>query len=168
MLLIGLALPGIAQRRTTTAAAVDCSAYIELKEDRMTGRSNWVCVDPLILTNDNGHLLGIHLSTMNRMGMSLIRLGLVPKGASDCIDDSSIAFILFRDGHRITLRNQADFNCDANFAVYINRSARSRRDLLNRQIESIRVMTMRGSVEVDLSSEESAMLMNIFNCLAQK
>ena len=78
-------------------------------------------------------------------------------------------FILYRDGTRATFENRADSNCDHLFYINLYGVLMKTRlpALKTKEIETIRIRTEHGSVEVDLTQEESIYIMNALNCILE-
>ncbi|MCB9227827.1 MAG: DUF3157 family protein [Chitinophagales bacterium] len=94
----------------------DCSNYISTEVDKVTGKSTVAAKEMLIVSKDGGkNGFGFYILKSDR-GSIIFSIQAV--GAGNCIDDDDKMNVLFRDGTRIELVNDADFNCDAKYTQY--------------------------------------------------
>lgn len=145
---------------------LDCSELTTVVTDKMTGKTRTSSKEAIIISDDGGKTgFGINLLNSEK---SLI-FSLVAAGAGNCIDDDDKMNVLFRDGTRLELFNDTEFNCDANFTLYFGGIFGKKRELeqfKTKEIETIRVWTSDGYVERDFSENQSKQLMKTISCLA--
>ena len=142
----------------------NCSDLITTIADKVTGLSSRHSIEAIIL-NDNGKSkIEIRLLEVN----SIIGILFLVEGASRCIDDTNEIYILFRDGTRLVIENDAKYNCDGEFKLYFN-NIHGKKKILEtistKEIETIRIWTRESYVEQDLTPENSKELIMSLNCL---
>lgn len=145
----------------------DCSTYISTKTDKVTGKSTTSLSETLIISKDGGEK-GFGVIAMKADKKSLI-LSIKAIGAGNCIDDKGKMNVLFRDGTRLELTNDGDFNCNANYVQYFGGVFGKKKEIemfKNKEIETIRVWTSKGYVEENLTDEQSKIFMNSMRCLS--
>lgn len=144
----------------------DCSEFIISQKDKMTGKTNVSSKDVLVVSKDgskNGFGILILMATKGSIILSIQAVG-----AGNCIDDDDKMNVLFRDGTRLVLSNDADFNCEANYTQYFGGVFGKKKELIlfrTKEVETIRVWTSDGYVEEDFSPEQSNQLMKTIDCL---
>ena len=145
--------------------SLECADLTTTDTDKMTGKSTTGAKETLIISEDGGKTgFGIYVFKSQK---SLI-YSMQAVGAGSCIDDEDKANILFRDGTRIELINDAKFNCDAKFTLYFGGIFGKKRELellATKEIETMRIWTSDSYVEKDFTSEQSKKLMAITACL---
>ncbi len=143
----------------------DCSKYISTTVDKVTGKSSTAAKDMLIVSKDGGKKgFGIYVL---KNGKSII-FSIQAVGAGNCIDDDDKMNVLFRDGTRIALTNDSDFNCDAKYTQYFGGAFGKKKELemfRTKEVETIRIWTSDSYVEEDFSSDQSKELMKTVDCL---
>jgi hypothetical protein len=84
-------------------------------------------------------------------------LGIFAYGAGDCIAEDDKIILLFKDKQTITLENTNDYNCENHFTLFLSKALFEKTiySLKTVQLESIRVYTSEGYVEVDLNEIQS-------------
>ena len=142
----------------------NCSDLITTIADKVTGLSSRHSIEAIIL-NDNGKSkIEIRVLEVN----SIIGILFLVEGASRCIDDTNEIYILFRDGTRLVIENDAKYNCDGEFKLYFN-NIHGKKKILEtistKEIETIRIWTRESYVEQDLTPENSKELIMSLNCL---
>ncbi|WKK76736.2 hypothetical protein QYS49_05495 [Marivirga salinae] len=144
----------------------DCSQYVSVEVDKMTGDKSYAGKELLIVSKDGGkNGFGFYLLKSDR-GSIIISAQVV--GASSCIDDDDKMNVLFRDGTRLELVNDAKFNCKGNYTQYFLGVFGKKKQLemfINKPIETMRIWTNDGYVEEDFTPEQSNTLMNTISCL---
>ena len=145
--------------------SLECADLTTTDTDKMTGKSTTGAKETLIVSEDGGKTgFGIYVFKSQK---SLI-YSIQAVGAGSCIDDEDKANILFRDGTRIELVNDAKFNCDAKFTLYFGGIFGKKRELellATKEIETMRIWTSDSYVEKDFTNEQSKKLMAITACL---
>ena len=144
----------------------DCSNYISTEVDKVTGESIVGAKEMLIVSKDGGkNGFGFYILKTDR-GSIIFSIQAV--GAGNCIDDDDKMNVLFRDGTRIELVNDADFNCDAKYTQYFGGVFGRKKELemfRTKEVETIRIWTSDGYVEEDFNSEQSKQLLHTVDCL---
>ena len=154
-----------AESSSTSELSLECSDLITTEVDKMTGKSTTSAKEMLVISEDGGKTgFGIYVL----QGSKSVIYSMQAVGAGNCIDDEDKANILFRDGTRIELYNDADFNCDAKFTLYFGGVFGKKKELeylSTKEIETMRIWTSDSYVEKDFTSEQSKKLMTITACL---
>lgn len=146
----------------------DCSDWIKSSTDKVSGKSNTAGKNRLTVSNDGKSGLTFILMSPNNGD---IILSITAVGSSPCIDKGSNINILFRDGSRLQLSSDIDFNCDSNSTVYFGGpfgKTKQLEDLAGKEIETMRVWTRDGFVEENFTDKQSNEFKNTMQCLAQK
>ena len=144
-----------------------CSDYIQVNEDKMTGRKTIMGHEPIMVSNDGGKT-GLIIMSMKTPKDDGIIISLRAVGASPCIDEDNKVNILFTDGTKHELKNEADYNCDGESTLYFAAGFGKKevlKNLKNKQVETIRVWTSDGFVQEDLPKTSSVQLMKTVKCL---
>jgi hypothetical protein len=153
----------------TTAAdapiSFDCADLISINTDKMTGKSTTASKETLIVSEDGGETgFGIYIMDLS----SFFAFNFKVVGAGSCIDDTNRMNVLFRDGTKLDIKNNAKFNCENNFTVYFGGSFGKRKELetfRTLEVETIRIWTSKGFVEKDFSLDQSKQMMKTVDCL---
>ncbi len=154
-----------------------CGEIISSDYDRVTGITKTGMSEPLWIARDEdkGEGMAIHLFAqevkfpVGVYSAISITIGIMGGG---CIDDDDKAFILFRDGSRLELKNEGDFNCDGIFKyslipAFSSKGAERFKLLSSKEIEILRVWTSTGSVEEEFTPEQSKIVMTAIDCLSK-
>ena len=131
----------------------------------MTGKSSTTSTETLMISDDGGKN-GFGFYFMDLSGTIVFSIQAV--GAGSCIDDDNKMLVLFRDGTRLELVNNAKFNCDANFTLYFGGSFGKKKHLekfRTKEIETMRIWTSKSYVEEDFSPDQSKQFMKTVDCL---
>src|SRR6266704_2828693 len=93
----------------------DCSKYIKVSYDKMTGDSTFSSKETLkiLKPGDKTALLVYWIKDSNSSPF----LTVSPINAGDCVEADSYLLILFKDGKRLQLKNQIGFNCDRELTI---------------------------------------------------
>lgn len=144
----------------------DCSNYISTETDKVTGKASVAAKEMLVVSKDGGkNGFGFYILKSDK-GSIIFSIQAV--GAGNCIDDDDKMNVLFRDGTRIELVNDADFNCDAKYTQYFGGVFGRKKELemfRTKEVETIRIWTSDGYVEEDFNSEQSNQLLHTVDCL---
>ena len=153
----------------TTNSEYDCNNYISTEVEKMTGESTVAAKEMLIVSKDGGKKgFGFYILKSSR-GSIIFSIQAV--GAGSCIDDDDKMNVLFRDGTRIALTNDSDFNCDAKYTQYFGSAFGKKKELemfKTKEVETIRIWTSDGYVEEDFTPEQSKQLMRTVSCLTNE
>ena len=143
-----------------------CSDLVSVEEDRVTGKSNVGASSTLVVSDDGGTTgFGIYPFKSER-GTTVVVVQAA--GAGSCIDEGDKINFLFRDGARLELASQGDFNCEAQSTLYFGGvfgNKRELRQLSENEVEVMRVWTSDGYVERAFDRDQSLTFMNTLACL---
>jgi uncharacterized protein (TIGR02145 family) len=153
------------ETKSRSTASSACHEIIASNLDKVTGKYGRQSYAPIILTKGGDNKIGILLFEYN----SIIGLIFNVERAVSCIDDTDKVYILFRDGTRLMLENDKEFNCDGLFELYFGSIYYGKKKILEtlktKEIETLRIVTNNGYVEQDLTSENSKEFIKSVNCL---
>ena len=146
----------------------DCSNWIKTEEDKVSGKSYTSMKDYLIISKDGGKKgFGISMFLI-RKGSIIFSIKAV--GAGNCIDKGDKINILFKDGTRLELASESDFNCKGNATVYFG-GVFGKKSQLNelkaKMIDVMRVWTSDSYVEETFEPAQAEQLRNALNCLTK-
>lgn len=147
--------------------SLECSDLIADETDKVTGKTTRGMKSSLIVSKDGKNGFGFY---MFEAGNSII-LNATVVGAGGCIDDTNKMNILFHDGTRLELVNNAKFNCESNFTLYFGGSFAKKKELellRTKEIETMRIWTSKSYVEEDFTEENSRAFMRSLDCLVAK
>jgi hypothetical protein len=155
---------------TDTTISLDCADLISTKTDKMTGESTTASKETLIISEDGGNTgFGIFIQDISGRYISVfIVFRIRAVGASSCINNDNKMSVLFRDGTRLELVNNGEFNCDGEFRLYFGGSYGKKKELemfRTKEVETMRIWTSKNYVEKDFSSDQSKQLINTVDCL---
>lgn len=146
----------------------DCTNWIKVVEDNVTGKSYTVIKDNLIVSKDGGKKgFAINLMLITK---GPIILGIKAIGAGGCIDKGDKINILFTDGSRLELNSDGDFNCKGNVTVYFGDRFGKKKQLIELQtkkIDIIRVWTNNSYVEEKFDNNQAEQFKNVISCLGK-
>lgn len=143
----------------------DCSNWISTTEDKVSGSKTTGAKESLVISDDGGETgLGIYwlLSGKNPI------LSIIAVGASGCIDDKSKINILFKDGTRLELITNTDFNCNGKATTYFLGMFGKKPQLemlTSKKIETMRVWTSKSYVEKNFDDYQAEAFMRTGKCL---
>jgi hypothetical protein len=151
--------------KKNTINSFTCQDLILTELDKVTGET-YISAKELLVVSQNGGKTGFGIYLMKVTGG--IALNMTAVGAGNCIDDDDKMNILFRDGSRLELTQDGDFNCKSEFVLYFGGSFGKKRaleELGTKQIATMRVWTSDGYVEEDFSEQLSLQIMKTIDCL---
>lgn len=146
----------------------DCSNWILTQIDKVDGASFTAGKKPLEIFTDGGKK-GFRIIMLNGSHSDLI-ISIQAFGAGSCIDKDDKINILFTDGSRLLLKNDADFNCKSKSTVIFGGSFGKKRELeelKSKRIQIMRVWTSDGFVEKDFNEDNQIEFYNVINCLTK-
>lgn len=151
--------------------STDCSKWITTDIDKMDGTSTTRANNGIVISGDGGKTgIGILMLRGGRSN-SLLILSMIASGEeSGCIDDHAKVNILFRDGSRMELFTDNDFNCEGKATVYFGGIFGRRKqldELKEKKIATIRIWTRKSYVQQDLTTENSDAFYHTINCLTK-
>ena len=158
---------GDTNRTKDSTLNCDCSKLVSTNTDKVTGKST-IGSKNIILVLDNEGKTGFSFYFLKSKNTLIFSTKAV--GSGNCIDDDDKMLILFKDGTRTTIYNDADFNCKAKFTIYFGGSFGKKKQLellKTKEIETIRVWTSQSYVQRDLTPKQSKELMNTIKCLTK-
>ncbi len=151
--------------QTNYIVSFECSDLISTETDKMTGHSITGAIKKLVISDD-GSKNGFGIFLLRASNTIIFNIHAV--GAGGCIDDENKMNVLFRDGTRLELINDGDFNCDEEFTLYFGEAFGKKKQLeifRTKEIETMRIWTTKSYVEKDFSSDQSKQLMKTIDCL---
>jgi hypothetical protein len=145
----------------------DCNDYLEIFEEPKSGIKSTRSKNLLIITKEGEDKeIGISFTKNNR---GVISITLKPVGAGECIAEGSKINIVFTDGSKLDLSNDAFTNCKGEAMVSFGGQYGRKKQwelLRTRPVRSIRMWTQTGSVSEDLNKESQEQLIKLLSCLA--
>jgi hypothetical protein len=142
-----------------------CSTYVKHAFDKVTGDSLIYAPKSPIQVSKVGRRISFYWS----MDDNSVILGMRVHG-SGCISDAGTVNVLFRDGTRVSFTHDQQFNCDDRADVHFARALNNKQvltQLVEKEIETIRVMTSKSYAEVDLTPTQSSDLMKSGKCMKE-
>lgn len=149
------------------AINMDCSDLVSTELDKVTGKSNTGAKEMIVMSEDGGKS-GIGLYILKTEKSIIYSFKVVGSG---CIDDKEKMNVLFRDGTRLEIFNDGDFNCEGKFTLYFGGIFGKKKELeifRTKEIETIRIWTSRSHVQKNLTAEQSMQIMKTTDCLISK
>lgn len=146
-------------------ASSDCSKYISVNVDKMTGKTSKSTKSNLVVSSDGG-VKGFGFLLMKSSGSIIFSIDVA--GAGNCIDDEDKMNVLFRDGTKLELSSDGKFNCKRKYSQYFLGAFGKKKQFemfRTKEVETIRIWTSDGYVEEDFTIEQSQELIMTINCL---
>jgi hypothetical protein len=144
----------------------DCAERIDVSEDKKSGSVTRKVKNMLIISKE-GSSNEVDIS-MQKGAKGVITVTFRAHGAGDCIGEGNKINLVFSDGSKADLVNDAFSNCRnesvANFGASFGRK-KILEELMTKRVNSIRIWTQQGSVTVDLNSENQNELQSMIRCL---
>lgn len=153
---------------TTLLPLLICDSLIANKTDEVTG-SSWVGSKKnySVGTTEKGIGIGLRNSSLAKT----IIMTVLAFGGSTCIDEDDKMFLLFKDGKRLTLDNDDDFNCNRRFVFYLHNRSESKKQeietLMLSDIQTVRLTTSSGFVQIDIPPQKAYLIRRTIECLFQ-
>jgi hypothetical protein len=147
-------------------AVAQCDNWIVYEEDKMTQKGNWMMAENIVLLED-GEEEGIGMTLLLSSDKKTV-IWVNKVVGSGCIDENANVEILFTDKYNVSVLCNGKFNCDAKATIYLGGifgKLALLDDLSTRYIETIRIWTMKGYVQKDLSPANQQKLKEVFACL---
>lgn len=162
-------------------AQTDCDKLIALKEDNVTGSTFYTLLEEFNVSQSSNSTKGFNILVMKvtdedeslNEGEYMLSIRIIVLGGGSCVNEGDKINILFRDGTRMTLANDTDFNCEAEVSIdfhniFGKENRKNELTLLSaKEIEIMRVWTMDEFVEVEFTENQSSKFKEIMNCMAQ-
>lgn len=143
----------------------DCSNWIETTEDRVSGKKTTGSKETLVISEDGGNSgLGIHWFLSGKTAVLVV----AAVGASGCIEAKSKINFLFKDGTRLELITNTEFNCDNRATTYFLGGFGKRsqlEELISKKIETMRVWTSKSNVEQNFDDIQAETFMRTGKCI---
>lgn len=152
--------------KTEKKVSFTCEDLIQSVTDKVTGKSRTQTAESIFVSSDQE--TGFSLYLMVTDSKTLVFNISVLSETLRCVDEGDEANILFRDGSRLTLKSAGDFNCEGSFTVYFGDvfgKKKELRQLMEKEIETMRVWGRGKEEEQDFSEEDSKRLLTVFKCL---
>lgn len=144
-----------------------CNDFISTTMDKVTGESNTGSKSMIKVSEDGKKMFRIIMVGLKR-GSIGVEIKLI--GDAGCIDDAAIINILFRDGSRLKIISNSDFNCKGSALVYFGGTFGNNeilKELIQKDIETMRVGTRNSSQTENFSKENSLQFRKTLQCLSQ-
>jgi hypothetical protein len=158
-----------ASKENFDSVTTNCSKWISTEIDKFNGSSTTAGKKSLIVSTDGGKT-GFGILMLLSWKKNELILSITAVGAGNCIDEGAAINILFADGSKLTLSNDAKFNCKGNSVVYFG-GIFAKTDQLNelktKKIQSMRVWTSDSYVERDFTKSNQDEFFNVINCLTK-
>jgi hypothetical protein len=126
----------------------------------------------MVLSDDGVSAIKLIELESGKNGKNFILWAITVVGKSGCINDNGEINLLFRDGTRESVVSDSKFNCTGDAQIVFGILWKNHNSLLeeltHKQLESIRVNLTSGVIDEDFTNQQSADLMQIFNCLKDK
>ena len=159
---------GIITAMWSMTAVAQCDNWIVYEEDKITKQGNWMMAENIVLLEDNS-TEGIGISLLLSADKKTIIWVNKVVGAG-CINENAKVEILFSDGYNISILCNNKFNCDSKATIYFG-GIFGKTDLLydfsNKNIETLRIWTLKGYVQKDLSTANQQKFKEVFGCLTK-
>lgn len=153
-----------AQNTDSTSPVKSCEDLVIQKYDKVTGKTD-VYGKPMYINNsDEKGGIVINLIKRSKKIDFVISIGNV------CVDDSDKINILFRDGSRLELENQAEYNCTGIHMQVLGGNRRRReilKEFVEKEIEILRVHTRTSYIERSFKHAESVQFQKTLQCLTE-
>jgi hypothetical protein len=151
----------------------ECAAFIRADLDTLSGTLSRSSKENIVISQDGKNGLTFVILELDKV----IIFAITVVGGGDCIDDKNKMTVIFRDGTKVDMLNNAEFNCDGEFEVFLSGSFGSKSQLemfRSKEIQSVRVETRKSTidktrknfVEESFTPEQSKLLMKTVDCLA--
>lgn len=165
LFLFALSVSGtlIAQQDSIARARAMCSKYVVQKFDNVSGEKTAEIRTPIRVAKGREALT---FDLIKRPEGRMVDCIITVQGSGPCIDDDSKVNVLFADGTRKELENDASFSCDGYMFMFIGaEDANTESYFCTKTIKTIRVWTSNGYAQVDIPPAKATALMNTFSCL---
>lgn len=144
----------------------DCSNYIKVSEDKVSGRKYVVGKEPIIVSEDGTYGMGITIMQGEKSIILSIRA--TAAGISRCVEEGAQVIFLFTDGTRVVVKTNNSFNCKSDATIYfldVFGKQDEYQQLINKDVDIIRVYKSSGYVEKSLSKEQAKQFRNQLKCV---
>jgi len=144
----------------------DCSNYIKVTEDKVSGKKYTVGKEPIIVSDDGTYGLGITVLQGEKSIILNIRANAA--GVSRCVEEGAQVIFLFTDGTRAVVKTDNNFNCKNDATIYfldIFGKREQYEQLISKDVDIIRVYKSTGYVEQKLSSDQAKQFRNMLKCI---
>jgi hypothetical protein len=157
--------PQIPQANSTSS---DCSSWISITTDKMTGVTSTAAINTLVVSTDGGKKgFGIFLMQSSKGGLII---SIQAAGAGSCIEEGAKINILFTDGSKLELASENDFNCKGKATIYFGDIFGKKSELAelkSKRIQTMRVWTSDSFVEKDFTKANQDEFFHVINCLTK-
>lgn len=153
---------------TSAGASFDysCDNVGKAENDRVTGGIYGTTKVPFTINDENGNV---------KMKVSVVRMGngldiTFDAPSAGCIKKNEPSYILFKDGSNNKQVNNADYNCDGKFRIYLGDGAYASTNykrFTKKKLDTIRIIGEGGIVEHNFNEHESKLLQSIVQCLGK-
>jgi hypothetical protein len=141
------------------------SDWIDVKVDEMEGDTTYKSKDWITISNSNtSDVIFVWMEKEGYNGSIDILFNV--RGSGNCIDDNNRVIILFRDKTKIDTNGISKFNCNQN--SWFSFEDESVDSLKSKEIDKIRVYTVDGSVQLELTQIQSKEFLTVINHLIDR
>lgn len=152
-----------------SSEALSKSSLITTLNDEVTGKTYYQMKQTFFVSKSNKYGFGFFAKKDKDDDYFELTIGVV--GAGDCFKKESKTLILFRDGSRMALFNEAEPNCDSKFGLIFGKESKNdlkdMEKLFSQEIKIMRIHTNKGFVEMEFEPFESKILMNSLKYLSE-
>ena len=132
-----------------------------------TDQFDYESVEDISISRDGVTGIDLHLL----MSRKSIFMNFKVKGGGKCIDDNEEMTVIFTDKSGLTMVNDNNFNCDGVYTQHFLEDFGKKKELkkfLTKEIQTIKITTNEGPVQVNLSPTERIRIYETLNCLMEK
>ena len=167
ILMANVSFAQVDSTETDTTLQLSCEDLICKKVDDMTDEVSWRTKSSLLVSQDGKNGFKIYITKYSKA----LALTVYVYGSGNCINKDAKVIIRFRDGTKITICHGGKFNCNNMCSLYfqgIFGNQRALKQLLSKEIKTMRVYTYKSYVQEDFSPDESKILMYSLRHLSTK
>ena len=143
----------------------ECKDVISIKTGKVTENVIAESKKILFITNDGGKT-GFNISVSKQQ--ETIILSIAASGIENRINKEDKMDVVFNDGTKIKLINTSKFKYFPKFVIYLGNNQGNKDKLetfKSKEIKTLRVRSLQGNFEKNLTSLQSKLLMKTFECI---
>jgi hypothetical protein len=149
-----------------SARAQDCDKITKTYEDRFTGNKNIAMTKPV--TRSKGGKIEFYFDLQKDTTKTYNISVIIHSPDIACTDDERKVNFLFEDGTKYECYNNASYNCEARFFIFLNKYF-NHPDLIQylkkKNLKAIRFAGVSSFYEIDLTKAEAASIKDAAVCL---
>lgn len=153
-----------------SAAQAQCENVITKEVDEFDGTANWSNKETIIISKDGKHGMSMLLVMPERTTKKTL-IWVTTSTEVGCVDEGGKVDLVLRDGTRMSLYSNNDFNCKGKTTIYFGSVFGRKKDmekLATTPIDMIRINGARTLHDEKVSTETGDYIMNVFSCFANK